>query len=76
MQKSHILIGNLLELNIFRVNMMNWTQDLQEKNDLMHQLIKLAINNVTKNKNNLSESFKHDVKEKALTKLQYNKMKM
>ena len=42
----------------------------------MHQLIKLAINNVTKNKNNLSESFKHDVKEKALTKLQYNKMKM
>ena len=32
----------------------------------MYQLIKLEINNVRQNKNNMIESLKHNLKEKAL----------
>ena len=43
----------------------------------MYKLIKLGINNVSQNKNNMNESFKHNEKEnKTLMKMQYNIMKM
>ena len=38
----------------------------------MYQLIILEINNLIQNKNNMIESLKHNVKEKALIKMQCN----
>ena len=41
----------------------------------MYQLVTLEINNVIQNKNNMIESLKHNVKEKAFMKMHCNNMK-
>ena len=41
----------------------------------MYQLIILEINNVIENRNNMIESLKHNVKQKALMKIHCNNMK-
>ena len=42
----------------------------------MYQLIKLEINNLVQNRNNMNESLKHSVNEMVLMKIHCNNMEM